>query len=182
MSVSIIRATISDADALAEIGVSTFVETFGHLYSEQDLQQFLDENHRPSIYAQLLASPAVAFWLAYADGTLAGYIGVGPSSLPVPDQPENAGELKRLYVSADYQGTGLAQAMMVHALGFLEANFNELYLSVYADNPRAQRFYARYGFQKFHEYTFMVGNHGDPEWIMRREMPSSQQSDRHGVL
>jgi ribosomal protein S18 acetylase RimI-like enzyme len=41
-----------------------------------------------------------------------------------------------------------------------------LQLSVYADNPEAQRFYARYGLNKVADITFRVGDHIDPEFMM----------------
>jgi ribosomal protein S18 acetylase RimI-like enzyme len=39
---------------------------------------------------------------------------------------------------------------------------------VWSENTRALRFYAEYGFTKLGQYQFMVGDHADQEWIMRR--------------
>jgi hypothetical protein len=38
---------------------------------------------------------------------------------------------------------------------------------VFVDNVRAQRFYARYGFQDVGRYAFMVGSHEDEDRLMR---------------
>jgi RimJ/RimL family protein N-acetyltransferase len=43
----------------------------------------------------------------------------------------------------------------------------ELYLSVFTDNHRARRFYARYGFEEVGPYQFMVGTHADNDIILR---------------
>ena len=43
----------------------------------------------------------------------------------------------------------------------------QLFLSVFVDNHRAQRFYARYGFEQVGTYAFMVGDHADEDLIMR---------------
>jgi ribosomal protein S18 acetylase RimI-like enzyme len=80
---------------------------------------------------------------------------------------ENAGELGRLYVLSEAQGTGLGRVLLEGALNYLTRAFDEVYLSVYAENFRAQKIYAGRGFRKIHDYFYMVGGHADPEWIMR---------------
>ena len=44
-----------------------------------------------------------------------------------------------------------------------------LYLTVYVDNLRAQRFYARYGFVEVGKYRFKVGEQYDDDriWVLR---------------
>jgi ribosomal protein S18 acetylase RimI-like enzyme len=162
------RAEPGDAAALASLGVSTFCETFGHLYRREDLDAFLLKNHSVDVYRQLLADPRYALWLAEA-GDRVGYCVAGPCSLPVPDKPANAGEIARLYIDARAQGRRLGERMLTTALGWLRERFAHVYLSVYRDNLRAQRLYEKHGFRKIHEYFYMVGEHADPEWIMELE-------------
>ena len=50
------------------------------------------------------------------------------------------------------------------------ARRDELYLSVFTDNHRAKRFYARYGFEAVGPYDFMVGSHADEDIIMRLKL------------
>ena len=54
MNTSIRRATPADAASLAALGTFTFIETFGHLYTPEDLQAFLEESHSEAAYACLL--------------------------------------------------------------------------------------------------------------------------------
>ena len=102
----------------------------------------------------------------------------GPCSLPAPDMGANAGELARLYVLNEAQGAGLGRELLRGAMTYLEQRFSEIYLSVYAENFRAQKIYAALGFRKVHDYFYMVGNHADPEWIMR--YAPSVSSDEYG--
>ena len=44
---------------------------------------------------------------------------------------------------------------------------DEIFLSVFIDNIRAQRFYDRYGFEAVGRYDFMVGTHADEDIVMR---------------
>ena len=155
-----------EALTVADIGVRTFTETFGHLYAKADLDQFLTTSHTPDVYTRLIRDEAYAVWLFSRGPVPAGYCVAGPCTLPVPDCPDGAGELARLYILQGHQGEGRGRALLETALDWLGARFDPVYLSVYAENVGAQRLYARYGFRKVHVYHYMVGTHADPEWIM----------------
>lgn len=173
MTVTIRRARPDEADALAVLGAETFTATFGHLYSRANLEAFLKKNHAPAVYRETLGDPRSAVWIAgEADGRPLGYAVAGPCTLPVPEMPPRAGELARLYLLKEAQGTGLGARMLEMALSFLRANFDHVYLSVYRDNLPAQRLYQRAGFEKIHDYFYMVGDHADPEWIMELKAPA----------
>jgi ribosomal protein S18 acetylase RimI-like enzyme len=165
------RAVPGDAPALAALGARTFVESFGHLYSQEDLQAFLDESHAPGAYARLLADPAYALWLALDEaGTAVGYALAGPAGLPHGDVKPGDGELKRLYLRADAQGGGIGARLFEQALAWLERDGpRTLWISVWSENLGAQRFYGRYGFEKAGEYEFIVGQQRDHEFIYRRD-------------
>lgn len=158
-----------DADRLSKLGVETFVQAFGHLYSRKDLDAFLAAHHSPDAYKKVLDDAGLRTWLAETeDGVGVGYVIAGPCDLPAPDMPENAGELKRIYILQDYQGGGLGRRMLDTAFTWLEKKFEHMYIGVYSENVGAQRLYARYGFEKVGEYDFMVGANADLEFIMMR--------------
>jgi ribosomal protein S18 acetylase RimI-like enzyme len=163
------RAVPADIDALSRIGIDTFVDTFGHLYPDEDLQAFLQDSHAPATYAGYLADPAFALWLLEDDGAVHGYALAGPSGLPHPDVAPGDGELKRLYVSNAVQNGGWGGRLFDAALAWLERDApRTLWISVWSENLGAQRFYARYGFTKAGEYEFPVGRVRDREFILRR--------------
>lgn len=170
MSATIRRAAPADAAALAELGAATFVETFGHLYTPEDLQAFLDESHGVEAYAKTLADPRYALWIAEDDaGRAIGYAQAGPCGLPHADVRPEDGELKRLYVRAGIQNAGTGRALMDAAMAWLLRDGpRTLWLSVWSENPGAQRFYARYGFAFAGEYAFIVGAQRDREFMYRR--------------
>ncbi|QNN47616.1 GNAT family N-acetyltransferase [Thermomonas brevis] len=164
------RATVADAATLAELGAATFVETFGHLYTPEDLQAFLDESHTIEAYAKALANPHYALWLAEDEaGRAIGYAQAGCCGLPHEDVRPEDGELKRLYVRAGIQGGGIGRALMDAAMAWLLRDGpRTLWLSVWSENLGAQRFYARYGFDFAGEYAFVVGEQRDREFMYRR--------------
>ncbi len=161
----------ADLEELCDLARRTFVETFGDLYSETDLNSFLDDTFGPTGMPAEFADPAYHFRVAETDGKLVAYCKVGPPYLPSPDDGRTKIELRQLYVLAPWQGSGIAAALMDWALGLARTgDYDDMYLSVYSDNHRAQKFYARYGFEEVGKMIFMVGTHEDDERLWRLKL------------
>lgn len=156
----------ADTAALSRLGRATFTETFGHLYSPENLAAFL-RSHDEAEWAAQLADRAYAVRVAEVEGEPVGYAKLGPPSLPF-DPRGAAIELRQFYVLEPWHGQGIAAELMDWAISEAKARrADELYLSVFVDNHRARRFYARYGFEFVGLYTFMVGDHADEDHVMR---------------
>jgi ribosomal protein S18 acetylase RimI-like enzyme len=158
----------ADIDALADLGRRSFIAKFGALYSTADLEAFLADAHSPDNVARELADPGMAVAVIEADGAIAAFCKiVYASTLPRHSDATDPFELKQLYTDPAMLGRGLGTRLMDWALDRARSvGADELQLSVYADNPQAQRFYARYGLVKIADITFRVGNHVDPEIMM----------------
>jgi ribosomal protein S18 acetylase RimI-like enzyme len=168
------RATVADAGTLSELGRSTFVEAFGHLYSAEDCEAFLSQAHSVEKYRSLLETPTNALWLALdEDGQALGYGVAGRCGLPVPELEITAGEIKRLYVKASAQGRQLGSQILELMLEWLRRQELEpLYVGVWSENRGAQRLYGRFGFRQVGEYLFPVGRTRDRELILKRPTPA----------
>lgn len=161
--------TSADGPALAGMAQQSFTETFGHLYDPADLATFLESAFGPEtgLPAQI-GDPSLQIRCARADGAIIGFCKLGPPSLPIPDRRATAIELRQLYILKSWHGRGVAQELMDWALAQARgAGAPEMYLSVFIDNHRAQRFYTRYGFEDVGPYSFMVGNHADEDRLYR---------------
>lgn len=163
------QALPADAAALAALGAATFTETFGHLYPPADLQTYLDSSHSLDAWVRTLSDSQCAVLVAtVADGSLIGFISLGPCKLPVANREPAAGEVRQLYVLSPYQNLQLGSRLMDAGLEWLQAQgFAPLYVGVWSENPGAQRFYQRYGFHQVGEYGFAVGNTIDREFILQ---------------
>jgi GNAT superfamily N-acetyltransferase len=162
-------AVPEDAPALARLGARTFFETFGHLYDPADLALFL-QNHAVANWRGELADPNYSVRVGEADGQLAGYAKVGPPSLPFEPRGPST-ELRQFYILQPWHGTGAARELMAWVIDEARRRgAQHLYLSVFTDNHRARRFYARYGFVEEGPYAFMVGNHADEDIVMRLDL------------
>lgn len=162
-------ATPADAALMADIGARSFTETFGHLYTPENLAAFLT-NHSVDKWRGELENSDYAVRLAFAGEAPAGFAKVGPPSLPFEVRGPTA-ELRQFYVLGPWQGAGVAQMLMDWVIEEARRRGAEaLYLSVFIENVRAQRFYARYGFEDVGRYAFMVGTHEDEDIIMRARL------------
>lgn len=169
-ALTIRRAQIADAAALARLAAVTFTETFGHLYPPEDLESYLSTVCTEGAWRGLIADPHIAAWQAGAEGhPPVGFVLVGPCKLPVEDLDPAAGEIRQLYVLASHQNERLGSKLMDVALTWLtEQRRAPLYIGVWSENAGAQRFYGRYGFSKVGEYGFPVGKTVDHEFILKR--------------
>lgn len=160
-------AGASDAAALADFARSSWLATFGHLpYPSADLAGYLAKNYGADIQRSEIADPEVRYRLALRDGEIVGYCMMGPLAMPVEDIWGL--ELHRLYVDESVKGAGVAAALMDDCIAWARARAGSaLYLSVWENNERAQRFYRRFGFEDFGEWDFMVGETADRDLIWR---------------
>ena len=173
MTTVIRRAVAADADQLSALANRTFIETFVEdlaiPYPKADLDWFLGYANSPAAMAARLADPKSAVWLAEDGGEAVGYMVAGPADLARDDLEPSDGMLHRLYVVRPAQGQGLAARMMDKALAWLTQTYSARpWLVVFSENVRAQRFYARYGFEVCGEYDYPVGSWLDREFVMRR--------------
>lgn len=162
-------AGAADAAVLAALGAKSFMDTFGHMYQSADLEAFLD-NHRQDKWARELADPANAIRIGEADGAAVVYAKLTtPPVMPYEREVgRSAYELKQFYVLGPWQGSGIADELMRWLLETARTRgADDVYLSVFTKNNRARRFYERYGFGVVGQWSFMVGEQADEDYIMR---------------
>ena len=164
---------LSDLCALAELGRDTFIETFGDLYTPEDLQAFLTGVYSEEVVAEELNNPDLHFQILTKGNEFVGYAKIGPVHVPVKTPDPAAMELWQLYVRQEFIGQGLGKKLMTWANEqFVARNASDIYVSVFSENERAIRFYESLGFRKVGEYGFEVGQQIDLEWIMCKASPS----------
>ncbi|UZK65723.1 GNAT family N-acetyltransferase [Sphingomonas sp. M1-B02] len=155
----------ADGPPLSAMAQRCFSDTFGSLYRAEDLAAFLDRSFGADGLPSQLDDPAYAVRLALEGDAIAGFAKIGPVVFP-GDWGSDAIELHQLYVLGPWQGAGVAPILVEWAIATARArNATRMLLSVFVDNVRAQRFYARYGFVEVGKYEFRVGDHVDDDRI-----------------
>ena len=166
------RATPGDVDALSAISRDTFVETFGHLYTPQDLATHLDTMYAPEKYRDAIEEQGAVAWLLIDDENhVQGYAYAGPCSLPHQDVQPGDLELKRLYLRRTLQNGGWGAKLFAEAEAWMRRNGPaSIWIGVWSENSGAQRFYARHGYEKVGEYLYPVGETRDLEFILKKSL------------
>ena len=162
-----------DAEALADVGrrtfIETFVEGFAIPYPEADLLPYLDESFGPAAVRRRIEEDDSGYWLAERDGRLLAYANAGPNGLPHPDARPGHQELRRIYVDKTAQGLGLGTKLLAISLDWMGAHSTgPLWIGVWSGNLKAQKLYAAHGFETVGGYQFAVGDWLDDEFILRR--------------
>ena len=160
-------ATLDDVPALAKLGCDSFRAAFGHLYTPEDLAEFLEEVHDEKVVASEIAGPECIHMLAEDDSGLIGFCKMRvPSWYEEHSDAGNPIALGQLYTDPDRTGGGIGASLMEWALAEArERGHDAIQLSVWSENYGAQRFYQRYGFAKIADIDFWVGNHRDDEFL-----------------
>ncbi len=172
MTVTYRTPRLDEAQALAELGRATFCHTFAHLYDPADLNAFLDEVYTAASLTADLSNPRRLLQVAEVGGAMVGYCKLGLDvSLDHDPGDRRVIELKQLYLMPGHQGSGIAGQLMDWALTeAARVGADDMLLSVWAENERAQRFYKRYGFDWIADTYFMVGTHRDDEFLYLKRL------------
>ena len=175
-SIQIRKPSRSEIPQLAELGSRLFQQTFDGLYSDEDLQAFLDKAHSPEGVAYDW-DQGCEFWIAEragqgtASATWVGYCKAGPLKVPVEVGDRRALELRQIYVERDFHGRGIGDQFMQCFLELCNARKIEVaYVSCWTENKRALSFYARYGFEVVGTYDFEIGSHRDQDHILCKRL------------
>lgn len=173
-AIELLTPSVEHAGAISKLGGETFVETFGHLYTPEDVAFFLQDTHGVAAVQRNLSDPKRAYRIAADGAEWIGYCQVSTECyLPLSLPNRRVFELKQLYLRSGYSGQRIADQLMAWAIAWArERHADDLLLSVFSENPRAQRFYQRHGFSQAGDYYFTVGAQRDYEFIYRLPLSS----------
>lgn len=169
MDLSIRIATREDARLIADISHLTFYETFASANTREDMEKFLNEQFTKGRLMMEVGVPENIFLLAYHNGDLAGYAKLRDSRYPASLGDLKALEIARLYAMPHKIGKGIGSLLMQECLRIaVESGKEAVWLGVWEQNQRAIEFYRRWGFEKFDETDFLLGNDLQRDWLMKK--------------
>jgi ribosomal protein S18 acetylase RimI-like enzyme len=169
--VTIRRANPDDAGLLAELGARTFSETFAADNSPEDMAAYLASSFNLARQANELADTASTFFIAEVGGVAAGYAMLHAGESASGIEGEKPVELVRLYVSREWLGRGVGEALMRACVDEARrAGHETIWLGVWERNGRAQAFYRKWNFRAVGEHVFQLGADSQTDILMEREL------------
>jgi len=164
-------AIIEDMQALQQIAVICYTDTFGEYYTPGELKEYLDDTYGSAKLQEEFAEPSSKLFLALDDGKLVGFLRLRKNQIVEKHLGADNLEIHQLYVHRDYHGAGVSMLLMEEALKYaLEQGYSLVWLSVWEHNARAQRFYSKCGFEAFHRHSYMAGNELQVDVWMKRKI------------
>lgn len=159
-------------EALLSVARKIFTDTFADRFDREPFEAFCDQTYaKDGPMAKDLDNPEVFWRIASHAGTPIGYAKLTPLRAPVPAARPGAMELQQIYLLAQWQGAGIADALVSWALSVAKRELApELYLTVFDHNERAKRFYARHGFSEVGHCAFVLGGRTYDDRIWRKDL------------
>jgi GNAT superfamily N-acetyltransferase len=155
----------ADAGELAAVAAQTFPLACPPSTPAKDIALFIDAHLSAERFAEYLADPRRAIVAAAQDGRIIGY------AMLIRDAAGDTAELSKMYVLPDHHGTGASRALMERTLATAASwGVRSVWLGVNQANQRAQRFYAKSGFNINGTRTFQVGSRVEHDYLMIHEL------------
>ena len=169
MNPSIRIATKDDAVLIADISRKTFYDTFAPDNTKENMDKFLSEQFTRGRLILEVGAEENIFLLAYVDGVVAGYVKLRDGKQPAELKGFDVLEIARLYVIEDFIGKKVGGALMKESISIAKEKGKEaIWLGVWEKNKRAIEFYNRWGFEKFSECDFLLGDDLQKDWLMKK--------------
>ena len=171
MNLIIRTAAAKDAALIADLSRQTFFDTYAAWNTAANMDKFLQQQFtRERLMAEVGTADDI-FLLAYEGDEPVGYAKLREGKIPEKLVKTQALEVARLYARTDKIGRGVGSALMQAAVQYAtEKGKTVLWLVVWKENSRAVRFYEQWGFEKFDECDFVLGDDVQRDWLMKKQL------------
>lgn len=168
--IEINKIDADDVLQLQNLGRKTFSETFAAHNPPENLDVYLSESFDTDKLTRELNNPDSAFYFAYYDKKLVGYLKVNFGKAQTELIDSDSMEIERIYVLNEFQGKKIGQALFVHALKIAkDASCKYIWLGVWEKNHKALNFYRKNGFAEFSHHIFRIGDDEQTDFLMKRD-------------
>ncbi|WP_068943883.1 MULTISPECIES: GNAT family N-acetyltransferase [Chryseobacterium] len=170
----ITKITENDIAELQEISKKTFSETFSKDNTEESMAQYLETSFAAEKLLTELSDKNSEFYFARLDHKVIGYLKLNTGLSQTEMKGDHALEIERIYVSKEYHGKKVGQALYDKAMAIAtEKNADYVWLGVWENNLRAINFYRKNGFKEFDKHIFRLGNEEQTDIMMKLDVKSN---------
>lgn len=167
MDIRMETCTNEDLQALQEISIETFQDTFKEQNSPENMKAYLEKAFTTKKLEQELANTASQFFFIRAGGELAGYLKVNTGSAQTEEMGADSLEIERIYVKHTFQRQGIGKHLLLKALDVATSlRKKQVWLGVWEKNENALSFYEKMGFVSADAHSFFMGDEEQTDIIM----------------
>lgn len=169
--IDISKVSINDLDALRNISIQTFTETFAHQNTESDMQKYVSENLSLEQLSKEINSKDSEFYFLKLNEEIVGYLKLNKGESQTEIKNKNSIEIERIYVKQEFHGKQFGKFLLQKAIDIAKNYaFQYIWLAVWERNLKAIAFYTKHGFVEFDKHTFLLGNDAQIDIMMKLEL------------
>jgi ribosomal protein S18 acetylase RimI-like enzyme len=170
MSVVITRASPEEAFEIADFSRRSFYESFADQNTAEDMEKFMLRFSMETLMTEV-SDQANTFFIARENDVLIGYVKLTTVEKLSEFEHIKEIEISRIYVDQQVLGKGTGKRLMQTALDFArDCDYQVAWLGVWEHNYAAQAFYQKFGFERFSEHIFMLGDDPQTDWLLKRDL------------
>ncbi|WP_078315586.1 GNAT family N-acetyltransferase [Mycobacterium sp. D16Q16] len=172
MPIQVSSATAADSTELAAVAARTFPLACPASSTPENIAAFIAANLSTAKFDEYIREHRVL--VARENDVIVGYSMLVDGVVDDPDVQRAvtlrpAMQLSKMYVLPEFHQAGVAGTLMTAALTDAAARGAiGVWLGVNQENERAQRFYAKHGFNRSGTKTFQVGERLENDYVMQR--------------
>ncbi|GAE92583.1 negative regulation of sporulation, septation and degradative enzyme [Gracilibacillus boraciitolerans JCM 21714] len=171
MKTTIKKCTVEDLSVLQQIGTDTYNETYSHLNTPENINEYIENAFNTEQLQKELSNPSSTFLFQYVDNILAGYLKVNEGDAQTFEVDKNALEIERIFVKNNFHSKGLGKILLQKAIEIAkEKNKNSIWLGVWRKNKNAIDFHKNMGFETQGSYSTYIGDEEQDMYIMVKKL------------
>jgi ribosomal protein S18 acetylase RimI-like enzyme len=169
--ITIRRSNFEDTAAMRDVAIRSYTDTFADSNTPENMKAFFTESYSLSKLQDEYYEPLSVLYLACDGEKVVGFLRLRVNDEVKNELGENTIELQRLYIDTAYHGKQIGKNLMEKALIYARENrYDWIWLGVWERNFNAQHFYAKWGFEKFGEHVFQMGDDPQIDWLLKKKL------------
>lgn len=165
------EAVLQDIPAMRAVAISSYTDTFASSNTQENMDAFLNDVYSLEELEKEFIEKNSKLFLALEGNEVVGFARLRESDEVINHLGNNTIELQRLYVLTSAQGKSVGRLLMEKSMAHAnQNNYEWIWLGVWEKNYRAQAFYKHWGFEKFSEHTFWMGDDPQIDWLLKKRL------------
>lgn len=167
--VTIVKASVNDAELLATIAQRSFIESHGHSAPKEDINNYIVQKYTTAAFVKELSDPHNIYHTILYNNVPAGYSAIQLNSPHAAIPSPNFTKLNRLYLLSEFYDLKLGSALLSFNIELSKANDQKgMWLYTWKENHRAVNFYSAKGFKIIGSFDFRLSEtHTNPNHLMQ---------------
>lgn len=173
------RSTLKDLEILRKISKETFFQTFCHMNTEENMENYLKTSFSYENIKSELENKDSIFFMVRCGEEAAGYMKVNFEKAQTEAGHKNSLEVQRIYILKKHQRMGLGKLLIDKAIEIAEEkNLDYIWLGVWEIHADAIKFYEKQGFEKFGSHTFVMGDEIQRDDLMKMILKGEDKDEK----